>query len=129
MHDSLYKALDEEFHFKVEHEGKLINKDVWITKQPDYLFFFIQRTNYDKQLGVVKMKNRIKFDFEIYIDRYLFKNKHKQEQQNPILLESVSKRDEINKQISHLQSLIKALEECHGHAAEVKELPVELPKV
>lgn len=32
VHDSLYKALDEEFHFKVEHEGKLINKDVWITK-------------------------------------------------------------------------------------------------
>ena len=93
----------------MEHEGKLISKDVWITKQPDYLFFFIQRTNYDKQLGVVKMKNRIKFDFEIYIDRYLFKNKHKEEQQNPILLESVAKRDEINKQINHLQSMMKAL--------------------
>lgn len=74
------------------------------------------------------MKNRIKFDFEIYIDRYLFKNKHKEEQKNPILLESVNQRDETNKQINHLHSLIKSLNECHVHAAVVKDLPVELPK-
>lgn len=63
----------------------MTNKDVWITREPEYLFFYIQRTNYDKQLGVVKMKDKIQFDFDIYIDRYLFKNKHKQEQKNPIL--------------------------------------------
>ena len=59
----------------MDDEGVIINKDVWIVKQPEYLFFYFQRTGYDKSTGAVKLKNRVDFDFKIYLDRYLYKNK------------------------------------------------------
>lgn len=69
---SLYKALDDELNFEVEINGGIYKKVAYIRDEPEYLFLYINRTEYDKEEGqTLKNRHKFNFDFTIYLDRYL----------------------------------------------------------
>jgi hypothetical protein len=68
--------LDEEFNFSVEIKGETFEKQMFIREEPEYLFLYINRTEYDREeQQMLKNDQKFLFDFVLYLDRYLEKYK------------------------------------------------------
>lgn len=67
------------------------------------------------------------FDFVIYLDRYLEKNKEKSKLVNPKIVELLKRKNIINNQINHLELLATKLNECRLHAQHLSGWENRLP--
>lgn len=47
-HSNLMSALDSEFNYEVEIDNKIVKKKNFIKTVPEFLFFNINRINYEK---------------------------------------------------------------------------------
>eukprot|EP00331_Platyophrya_macrostoma_P026999 CAMPEP_0176452540 /NCGR_PEP_ID=MMETSP0127-20121128/28602_1 /TAXON_ID=938130 /ORGANISM="Platyophrya macrostoma, Strain WH" /LENGTH=1000 /DNA_ID=CAMNT_0017841025 /DNA_START=38 /DNA_END=3040 /DNA_ORIENTATION=- len=81
-HKDLYSSLDEWLCFDIEDfrapNGEICKaeKESWITKAPDTLFFQLQRVVFNKDIAdIQKLDNPFQFEKEIYIDRFLLEHK------------------------------------------------------
>lgn len=56
LHRNLYKSLDEELNYEVVIDNKSYLKQTYIRDEPEYIFFYINRTLYDRSEQVL-LKN------------------------------------------------------------------------
>ncbi len=58
------------------------------------------------------MKNyeKMSFDFVIYLDRYMEKNKEEAKDMNPIIIELRKRKNELERQLNHLKILTTKLD-------------------
>ncbi|KRX08272.1 hypothetical protein PPERSA_01733 [Pseudocohnilembus persalinus] len=82
QYQDLYSSWEAYNNFNLEgfkiDDKEFINakKEIWMTQVPKNLMFQIQRVQYDQENGSAKKVNeKFYFDKEIYIDRFLLKNR------------------------------------------------------
>ena len=125
---SLLTAMDSEFNYSVEIEGKERNRSTYIKNLPEYLFININRAGYEKAANqYIKNQEKMSFDFVIYLDRYLDENKEKSKLVNPKIIELLKRKNTINNQINHLELLATKLNECRAHAQYLSGWENRLP--
>jgi len=50
----------------------MYKKSTFIRDEPEYLFIYINRTDFDKEEGqMLKNQHKFTFEFTVYLDRYL----------------------------------------------------------
>ena len=87
----------------MEIEGKKRKRETYIKTLPEYLFININRTGYEKSANqFVKNEEKMSFDFVIYLDRYLDRNKEQSKLVNPKIVQLLKRKNTINHQINHL---------------------------
>jgi hypothetical protein len=98
--------LDEEFNFSVEMKGEYFKKQMFIRDEPEYLFMYINRTEYDREEQQMhKNDEKFVFDFVLYLDRYLEKYRKERDQKDERIRLLISDRNRVKEQISNLQIL------------------------
>ena len=56
------------------------------------------------------------FDFVIYLDRYMDKNKEEEKVMNPIIIDLRRRKNELERQLNYLKILTTKLDECRDYA-------------
>ena len=88
VNPNLMSALDSEFNYEVEIDKKLLKRKVFIKTVPEYLFFNINRAQFERKGNqLLKNTEKMSFDFVIYLDRYMDKNKEEEKVMNPIIID------------------------------------------
>ena len=127
--NNLLTAIDSEFNYEVEIEGQLRQRNTYIRNLPQYLFININRTGYEKEANQpLKNEEKMNFDFVIYLDRYLDRNKEKTKLVNPKIMELLRRKNSINHQINHLELLPPKLGESRAHPKSLKGWEERLPQ-
>ena len=113
---SLDKALDEEFNFQVQINGGLQQKSAFIRDEPEYLFMYINRTDFDREEGqALKNQQKFTFDFTIYLDRYFEKYRKENDESHERIKELLASKNKLKEQINYIQILFKKIEDCQKY--------------
>ena len=68
------------------------------------------------------------FDFVIYLDRYMDKNKEEEKVMNPIIIDLRKRKNELERQLNYLKILTTKLDECRDYARSLNGWLEKLPK-
>jgi ubiquitin carboxyl-terminal hydrolase 25/28 len=125
---TLENALDEEFNFSVEIKGETFGKQMFIREEPQYLFLYINRTEFDREEQQMhKNDQKFTFDFVLYLDRYMEKYRKERGEKDERIRKLINARNTVKEQLGSLQILGKKMEECYEYARGLEGWTEKLP--